>query len=223
MLREWLGALSVEELRARYLQQRPLACAGTARATCSFDWSAFGRLLPQLRDALVVRRGEVVDRPLPTNLGKLVEGFRLGNGLAVRGGEHLSAQLAAIHADFERELGPSHVQLFATAGGTHGFGWHFDDEDVFIAQTCGIKDYFFCENTVTTGPARPEIFARFSDETAAMHTATLAPGDVLYIPARWWHVAEPREHSLSISVGVRPRFAPTRRSDGRAASAADPR
>ncbi len=28
------------------------------------------------------------------------------------------------------------------------FGWHYDFEDVFIAQTLGTKDYYFRDNTV---------------------------------------------------------------------------
>ena len=39
--------------------------------------------------------------------------------------------------------GTPQVQVFATPAGTHGFGWHYDLEDVFIAQTAGMKDYYF--------------------------------------------------------------------------------
>jgi ribosomal protein L16 Arg81 hydroxylase len=46
------------------------------------------------------------------------------------------------------------------------------------------------------------MFARFAAETSALCTATLVPGDFLYLPARWWHMAVCRENALSISVGV---------------------
>jgi ribosomal protein L16 Arg81 hydroxylase len=39
--------------------------------------------------------------------------------------------------------GEVHVQLFVAPAGTHSFGWHYDDEDVYIVQTEGSKDYFF--------------------------------------------------------------------------------
>ena len=32
--------------------------------------------------------------------------------------------------------------------------------------------------------------------------ATLIPGDWLYVPRGWWHVARAYEDSLSISIGV---------------------
>ncbi len=40
------------------------------------------------------------------------------------------------------------MQLYATPGGTYSFGWHYDFEDVFIAQTLGIKDYYLRDNTL---------------------------------------------------------------------------
>lgn len=65
------------------------------------------------------------------------------------------------------------------------------------------KDYDVRANTVAAGqPAHPDVFARFAAETSALCTATLVPGDFLYLPSRWWHMALCREDALSISVGV---------------------
>ena len=86
-----------------------------------------------------------------------------------------------------------------------GFGWHYDAEDVFIAQTAGEKDYYFRENTVEADtPFPPKDFQAYHAETSALQTAHLVAGDFLYIPARWWHMALCREDALSISVGVMP-------------------
>jgi 50S ribosomal protein L16 3-hydroxylase len=103
--------------------------------------------------------------------------------------------------------GSAHVQLFVTPGRTHGFGWHYDDEDVFILQTVGVKDYYFRANTVAAEvAAHPDAFARFDVETSPLCTARLLAGDFLYLPARWWHMATCERDALSISVGVeRPR------------------
>jgi len=69
-----------------------------------------------------------------------------------------------------------------------------------------VKDYYFRANTVD--PASPvgsqPDFSLIRKERSPLATARLLPGDWLYIPARWWHVALPAEDSLSISLGVFP-------------------
>lgn len=50
---------------------------------------------------------------------------------------------------------------------------------------------------------RPD-FMLVRRETSPIATARLLPGDWLYVPARWWHVATYLEDSLSSSVGVLP-------------------
>jgi ribosomal protein L16 Arg81 hydroxylase len=199
--------LAFEAFVERHLQRAPVAQPGSARSALAFDWKQLEDVLvsvPAL-DGLVVAKGERLDWPLPRTLFELRAYFCHGVGLVLRQTEHCNHELARVHADLERELGPAHVQLFVTPGGTHGFGWHYDDEDVFIAQTAGVKDYYFRENTVTAERAHPSQFRRFSEETSTLCTATLVAGDFLYIPARWWHMAVCREDALSISTGVYPR------------------
>jgi 50S ribosomal protein L16 3-hydroxylase len=126
----------------------------------------------------------------------------------VRHAERVDAAMAAVARRFADDLpGEAQVQLFATPAGTYGFGWHWDWEDVFIAQTAGDKEYVFRDNTVdrTTPRARQPDFGTFRRETSPLASARLLPGDWLYIPARWWHVAA-RCHrdALSLSVGMFP-------------------
>jgi ribosomal protein L16 Arg81 hydroxylase len=45
-------------------------------------------------------------------------------------------------------------------------------------------------------------FRCFREETSPLQTARLFPGDVLYLPALWWHMARCVEDSLSIALGV---------------------
>jgi ribosomal protein L16 Arg81 hydroxylase len=131
-----------------------------------------------------------------------------GLGFVVRGAERNDPALAELAAAFALDLpGKINVQLFATRAGTNGFGWHYDFEEVFIVQTAGVKDYYFRDNTVdrdTTFGTQPD-FERFRQEKSPLATARLLPGDWLYLPARWWHMARCLEDSLSISVGVLPR------------------
>lgn len=185
----------------------PLARACAAPDASKLDWRLVSRVLAAdpRPDTLVVGGGVRRERRPPTNLDELAALFRDGLGLALRHTQRCAPELAAIHADFERALGPAQVQMFVTPMSTHGFGWHYDDEEVFIAQTVGVKDYYFRANTVTTNRAHGCEFQRYADEVSPLHTATLVAGDLLYIPARWWHVALCRENAISVSVGVTPR------------------
>jgi 50S ribosomal protein L16 3-hydroxylase len=210
MLAAWLGPTPIATFRATHLGRRPLAHAGTtAAAGAVLDWDAVGRILasPSRRaDLLVVARGRLLDVPAPRSLAALRALMRDGIGIVLRGVERDDPGLARIAAAFGRELGRTVVQVFVTPAGTHGFGWHYDDEDVFIAQTAGIKDYRFRANTVAAAtPAAASAFARFAEETSPQMTATLGAGDFLYLPARWWHAAHCHAEALSISVGVLPR------------------
>lgn len=155
---------------------------------------------------LLVARGRLLDVPPPQSIPALRALMRKSIGIVLRGVERDDAGLARIATAFARDVGRTVVQVFVTPAETHGFGWHYDDEDVFIAQITGRKEYRFRANTVaTTTPAAAAAFARFPAETSPLLTATLGPGDFLYLPARWWHAAHCHVEALSISVGVVPR------------------
>jgi 50S ribosomal protein L16 3-hydroxylase len=209
MLRDWLGSVSLDEFRARSLRAAAVAQAATTLAARALlDWEIVDRVLRSDPDILVVTRGRLLAMPPPRTLGELQGYLTAGVGLCIRHTERHDAGLARVAAGFA-ELGDVQVQLFVTPAGTHGFGWHYDDEDVFIAQTAGVKDYYFRANTVAAAePAAPAIFERFAAERSALCTATLVPGDFLYLPARWWHMALCHEDALSISVGVTLRAPP---------------
>ena len=210
MLRDWLGRMSLDEFRSRFLRVAPSAQPGTTLdARSLLDWRVLERVLRASPDVLVVSRGVLLAMPPPRTLQEVATCFAAGVGLCVRHAERHDAELAGVAAAFE-PLGAAQVQLFVTPAGTHGFGWHYDDEDVFIAQTAGTKDYYFRANTVADSPASPEMFSHYSAETAPLCTATLVAGDFLYLPSRWWHMAICHQHALSISVGVTLRESPER-------------
>lgn len=206
MLHQWLAPTPVDEFARTYLKKQPCASPGTAaRAVRFLDWEILGRVLAAGPDVLVVTRGSRLEVEPPRTLAELGVLMAAGIGLCVRHAERCEPGLAGLAAEFAADLpGEVQVQLFVTPAGTHGFGWHFDTEDVFIAQTAGVKDYYFRANTVApTGPAGD--FHRFHREVSPLATARLIPGDFLYIPARWWHMARCLANSLSISLGVYPR------------------
>lgn len=208
MLAEWVAPVDVAQFLATHLGKSPTAGAGTAAgATALLDWATLDRVLAsdQPLDILTVARGRLVDAPAPRSAADVERLMRDGVSTVVRGSERNDAGLARLAASFGATLpGEVHVQLYATPGGTNSYGWHFDFEDVFIAQTLGVKDYYFCANTVA-GEARlgdTLDFASFKRERSPLMSSRLVAGDWLYLPARWWHLVKCAEDSLSISIGV---------------------
>lgn len=210
MLRRWLASMPLSDFVARHLGRLPHAQPGTA--TCAvpcFDWDVLERVLASRPpDVLVAARGRLVEVPPPRDLGDVRRLMRAGLGLVIRKSERQDPALAQLAREFALDLpGELHIQLYVTPAGTHTFGWHYDWEDVFIAQTVGTKDYHFRDNTVASDvpfSTRPD-FSSIRRETSPMFGALLIPGDWLYIPRRWWHLVRSLEDSLSISVGVVPR------------------
>jgi 50S ribosomal protein L16 3-hydroxylase len=213
VLQNWLGTMQLEQFCARHLGRVPLARPNAARATiAACDWDVFGRLLASRPDdALVVARGRLLDAPLPRSLSELRALFSLGAGVALRKPERDCPEVAAVAAAFARDLpGEQRVIVFATAKDTHGFGWHYDAEDVFIVQTAGDKTYYFRQNSVDPEPVRgaqPD-FRTFAQEKTPIMECRLLAGDWLYLPRGYWHVARAHADSLSISIGVFPETTP---------------
>ncbi len=208
MLSEWLKPVPIEAFVRKYVGKSPFAMAGSAQSAAPiFSWETLQRVLAAEppADVLVVALGKLLERPPPRTLAEARALLGQGIGLVIRRAEQHDPALSALAAAFASELGgQAHIQLFITPAGTHGFDWHYDFEEVFIAQTLGIKEYFFRDNSTdlhTPVGATPD-FERIRKETSPIATVRLAAGDWVYIPARWWHVASCVEDSLSISVGV---------------------
>jgi 50S ribosomal protein L16 3-hydroxylase len=210
MLHEWLQPSSVNDFAQTYLGRVPYARPGAAlKAMPWFDWGVLERLLASrpLPDILVASRGRLVDVPPPSSLGDVRRLMARELGIVLRRTELHDERLAELAAGFALDIpGEVHVQLYVTPAGTQTFGWHFDLEDVFIAQTVGVKDYFFRDNTVAREmslASNPD-FGAVRRETSPLLSARLIAGDWLYLPARWWHLVKCLEDSLSISIGVMP-------------------
>jgi ribosomal protein L16 Arg81 hydroxylase len=207
---QWLGDASrADFLREVYLT-RPHAVAqrGVPFVT-RLTWETLHRVLPACdpRDLLVVRDGRLWRGADPGSRAEAEALFADGYSLVVRHAERLDAGLAELAEGFAADFGARvAIQLYATPQGRHSFGWHYDAEEVFILQTIGTKRYFVRENTVRPRPlleAMPRNM-EYEKEGSPLLTCPLAPGDWLYIPAGFWHVARATEHSLSISIGVLP-------------------
>jgi hypothetical protein len=207
VLDQWLAPMPTDVFTRQYLGRQPYAFPSTAAGAVSiFGWDTLDIVLRKApaADILIVARGKLVNAPTPRRLTDARGLLKQGIGLVIRHAHSHDATLAELGLDIARAIpGEAHIQLFVTPGGTHGFGWHYDTEEVFIIQTDGAKDYFFRSNTVEPDLAESSSnFSRFREETSPIGTARLIRGDWLYIPARWWHVAKCLEDSLSISIGI---------------------
>lgn len=208
MLTDWLTPHDLAWFAANHLHQAPYAAPGTAAtAIPAFGDDTLDRVLRSDRplDVLTVSGGRLVDVAPPRSLPDARRLSAMGVSVVVRGAEVHDPGLTELAASFSRALpGEVHIQLYVTPGGTNSFGWHYDFEDVFIAQTAGAKDYLFRANTVARHTRLGEIpdFAAIRAETSPLYSARLCAGDWLYLPARWWHLVRAIEDSRSISVGV---------------------
>lgn len=208
MLPAWLAPDDASWFEANHLGRLPCARPGAAMdAVPLLDWQTLegvlGSGLPL--DVLTVARGEVVPVPRPRSRTEVARLMQAGVSVVVRAAEAHDEALARLAERFEEVLpGEVHVQLYATPAGTNSYGWHYDFEDVFIAQTAGAKDYYFRANTVAADAVLGDTldFTCFREERSPLMSARLVAGDWLYLPRRWWHLVRCVEDSLSISIGV---------------------
>jgi 50S ribosomal protein L16 3-hydroxylase len=209
VLKAWLAGTGLESFIESYLGRLPLAAPELGRAAASAcGWSIVDELLAsQQADTLVVARGELLPANAPHSLRELRALLERGVGVAVRRADRACEAVAAIAGSVADDLpGEQRTIVFATAKGSNGFAWHFDEEEVFILQTAGDKSYYFRANSVTPRPLRaePPAFADYRKETSPLMTARLQAGDWLYLPSGYWHAAHAHEDSLSVSIGVLP-------------------
>ena len=208
MLPEWLAPDGVDWFARNHLGKIPFARPAAAMDALPLGtWQTVDAVLAsQLPiDVLTVTRGETVQVPQPRSRADAARLMAAGVSVVVRAAEKHDAGLAGLVERFERVLpGEVHIQLYATPGGSNSYGWHYDFEDVFIAQTAGVKDYYFRANTVAVDAVLGDTldFTSVRNERSPLMSARLVAGDWLYLPARWWHLVKCVEESLSISVGV---------------------
>jgi len=210
MLTEWLAPQDLGWFMRNHFQTAPFARPGAARdAVPVLDWQTLDRVLGsgQPLDVMTVRAGALQEVAIPRSLEDARALMRAGVSVVVRGAERHDPQLRALADGFEAALpGEVHVQVYATPAATNSYGWHYDFEDVFIAQTAGVKDYYFRQNTVARDTRLGDQldFTAVRKETSPIYQSRLIAGDWLYIPSTWWHLVKCAEDSLSISVGVMP-------------------
>jgi hypothetical protein len=99
---------------------------------------------------------------------------------------------------------PIQINMYAGWRVAHGFDVHWDDHDVFVVQVAGRK-HWKIYGVTEKFPIRNSVELRSQPPTSEpVFDALLNPGDLLYLPRGWWHIAIPcDEPTLHLSVGVR--------------------
>ncbi len=207
MLQTWLGPDGWQRFVREHRGKHPFVMQRVTSDTLEqCDWEHLGQTLAaHAADVLVVRRSEDLASAPPRSLEELHELFKCDAGIALRNAELVSDRVSAICAAIAEDIPGHHrATVFATPENTHSLAWHFDNEELFIVQLAGWKAHYLRENTVVPAPRTPSghNLAMYPLETAPLLTIELHPGDFLYVPSGWWHMARAHHTSLSISVSV---------------------
>jgi ribosomal protein L16 Arg81 hydroxylase len=204
-----LGNLSPTTFVEEFFLRLPVAMPNCARGFISLgSWDVLSHLISQVEtDVMVVREGQRSMSARPLSIDGVRSLLGEGHTVLVRHAERGHDALAQLAKEFSTELGaPVDIHLYATPPDRHGFGWHYDVEDVFILQTVGTKEYLLRKNTVNPWPLLETLPAdmRYGRELMPLIRCDLEPGDWLYIPNGYWHRAVAKTESLSLAIGLTP-------------------
>jgi 50S ribosomal protein L16 3-hydroxylase len=204
-LSDLFAPLSSQQFVEDYLFRLPYSTTGSCRSWCDFGWDAVGQVWSAPgADSMIVRHGEQLaleKEGFAAARKKFDEGFTL----AVRSAQKHDRRLALLAGDFESGFAaPVDVHIYCTPESQFGFSWHYDAEEVFILQLSGSKEYSLRKNTVRPWPLVETMGADlgYEKEIMPLMKCRLDAGDLLYIPAGYWHRAESVGESISLSVGV---------------------
>lgn len=207
MIEQLLGGFSRRQFIEQYYLRQPFSLPReSAPWTHLAGWAVVKSIVARTdADVLVVkdgRRWEGNRNPTPDEARRL---FDDGYTVLLRHAERCHPEIAEMAAGFERDFHAAvDVHIYCTPANQHGFGWHYDAEDVFILQAAGSKEYSLRKNTVNPWPvaeALPDDM-RYEREIMPLSRCLLSAGDWLYIPHGYWHKADAREASFSLAVGV---------------------
>jgi 50S ribosomal protein L16 3-hydroxylase len=206
MIEHFLGSLSPREFVETHYHKFPYVSRGAAAMVELIpNERLMGWLTHPAADVMVVRRGELREHAAPLTAPIVAACLKDGCTLVLRHAELLESDLADLAAEFQRCFGgEADVHVYWTPAEGHGFGWHFDAEDVFIFQVAGAKEYELRKNTVFPWPTRDTLPAdmRYEREIMPLMRCCLAAGQCLYVPAGYWHRAMARTESVSLAIGL---------------------
>ncbi|KYG64655.1 hypothetical protein AZI86_10595 [Bdellovibrio bacteriovorus] len=203
-----LGRMDFEYFQKDFFGRMPLAMPGTAHAFKGvFHWHNLVDVLNTHDNCWAVKEG-ILHKDLQSgrmSYDDFLAVFEKGYSAVIRHGELADDSIKAIAQCFQKRFkGQVDVQMYATPAGCEGFDWHYDEEDVFVIQTAGVKEFCLRAPKLPLIPQTklPLQFLLSDYTTGPEIRCQLAAGDWLYIPAGFWHKAKSLEESFHISVGV---------------------
>ena len=176
-----------------------------------------GLRLPAFR---MVRQGTLIATDLYTKRAPLGQGevgdlldqggvvrlFEEGATLILRGLERYHPTITTFCAGLAADLGhPVRANSYVTPANAQGHAIHYDLHDVFVLQCSGRKHWtVYGRHVVDPLPGDGvEPFVRSEDLGVTVLDDVLEPGDTLYIPRGWPHVASTTgEASIHLTLGV---------------------
>lgn len=160
-------------------------------------------MLPQYRYSAPVstRRHTVWQRLHP---GELHARLTEGASLVIDAVDELHPAVGRANMELEQWLRTGvQTNLYASWTAREGFGVHWDDHDVVVAQVDGSKRWKIF------GPTRTAPMYKDTEEPEPppekpLTEIVMRPGDLLYLPRGWWHsvAASEGEHSLHLTFGI---------------------
>ena len=202
--------LKYEDFQCEYFNKKPLSLPFTASDFRGLlSWSLLFSILEKHSNCWLPKKGYLPAQPdLARGMitpAEAVNAYKQGHTVLVRHAEQAHLQLKYIANDFEVFFNaPVDIQLYYTPRCSQGFDWHYDIEDVFVIQSIGSKEFRLKKNTVSEKPFAVSNMQKdfFAEPPAAESRCLLEAGDMLYIPAGWWHCAEAATDSAHLSIGV---------------------
>ena len=213
ILESMLNNYPKEEFLKKHFAKIPFSKPDAAKHLIHLlNWDVVNHILKEKKSITrIVKNGIVTQDYADIDSVKATDYYKYGHTLLLRYAEKSHSLLNNLAQDFSKSfLTEVDIQLYCTPEGQNAFGWHYDIEEVFIIQTAGSKLYTIRNNTIHPKPLLSSIpkDLQFEKETSDLQLQVLLePGDWLYIPSGWWHIAQTQSASMHISVGLMPRSA----------------
>ena len=148
-------------------------------------------------------QGEVSDLIDPERVARL---FGEGATLILRGLERYHPAITAFCRALTADLGhPVRANTYVTPANAQAYRIHYDLHDVFVLQCSGHKHWRVHERQIVDPLPGDgvEPYVRSEDLGATVVDEVLGPGDSLYIPRGWPHVASTTgDASIHLTLGV---------------------
>ena len=140
----------------------------------------------------------------------LMDMFTDGHTMIVNNAEFIHRKNQEILSDVERYFPRviAAMHIYASWGGSKSFKIHEDLAQNFILQIDGETHWIVYNNRSSQLLGQEDMCPIPPEDMDVAIDVILKPGDILYIPARCWHYAQPTTKRLSMSIPMQDIFFP---------------